>query len=158
MRWPIFSSPPPQPRPRTLAERFKDAAPMVKLPRQVHHAIERDRRISFEESRFTQSVAYKEVKDKGSNDLEALIAGSSQEMKTLHKQLTEVRSVTKKLEMSYLFHYHRQRLARRSLAKITKVMPGTSGRKESVKATITRNMENLSDEEKKIAEKLLGKF
>jgi len=157
MKWPVFGNN-KKPRAKTMAEKLREAAPLVKLPRPVHHAMERDRTISFEAARFSRAAAYQEIKQKGEDDLRALAAGSREEMKRLHGHLVEVRDTLKRLEMSYLFHYHRLDLAERSLAKINKIRPGTSGRKESTRDTIEKNMDLLSDEERKIAEKLLGKF
>lgn len=161
MRWPVFEQfPTPKPRPKTMAERLKEAEHHVKLPRQVHHAIERDRRISFDEVRDVELAAAQELvgaRGRGTADLEALVAGSQEEMKMLYKQLSLSRNILKKLERSYLYHYHRNDIGQRMLAEVQVIKPGVSGRpaKDTLKH-IKLEIDKLNPEEQAIAKRLLN--
>ena len=161
MRWPVFNyHPPPKPRPRTMAERLRDTEHHVKLPRHVHHALERDRRISFDEVRDVELAAAHELRGasaRGTADLEALVSGSQEEMKMLYKQLSLTKNILKKLERSYLYHYHRRDIGQRMLTEVKKIKPGVSGRKPTNNLKdLKERIAQLNPEEQAIAKRLLN--
>lgn len=160
MRWPVFDNSNHKPRLKTMAERLREAEKVVRLPRQVHHAIERERRISLDDVRDMESTASKELRqsrERGTADLEALVAGSKEEMKMLFKQLVLTRGILKKLERSYLYHYYRHDVGQRMLTKIRKIKLGVSGKRPSTNLkALEERIAQLNPEEQAIAKRLLN--
>jgi hypothetical protein len=145
----------------TMADRLATSH-TPKLPRSVRHIIEKQSQsITFEESRMAQISALKELRvaqdDGGVPAIEALVAGSRDEMKVLYKQLVAIRGTTKRLETAYLYHYWRAVSGERSLAKVTKVAENVSGKERRLdsKDQIKEGISKLSPEKQAEANRLL---
>lgn len=160
MKWPVFGPPEKKPRPKLMAEILRDTKNYVSLPRQVRHAIERDRRMTPDEARDVEQQALEELREvrKSTNGMEALVAGSKEEMKQLYSQLKILRFSLKQVERAYLYHYFRCDIGQRMLAKVQKVAPGVSSKKPIIrKDDLEERIAQLSLKDQETVNKLLGR-
>ena len=94
------------------------------LPRSVRHSISRDGTWSLpdHDANLLEQEVKKELRCPKIHDskmeLEAIMAQSKEAMKDLEPQLRKLRELQSKLEIAFLFHWHRQRQADKLLAKL----------------------------------------
>jgi hypothetical protein len=116
--------------------------------------------MSLDDARDSEATAVEELRQasgRGTADLEALVAGSKEEMKMLFKQLELTRNILKKLERSYLYHYYRHDIGQRMLTKVKMIKPGVSGKRPSTNLkALEERIAQLDPEEQAIAKRLLN--
>jgi len=146
-------------REKTLLEWARDLPNYLSLPRSVKHSMGRSNTWSLEE--HGASMLEAEVKKElrcpkvcdSKVELEAIMAQSKEAMKDLEPQLRKLRELQSKLEVAFLFHWHRRRQADKLLAKLNgklrviKLKKG-GGRQQDPEAAYLAKFQAASKEEK----------